>query len=292
MTWEASTGARAGVTGTFAVSPRAPLVSPQPPGEGAEASRAGVGKSAAEHDQLHLGISPATSSHPSAHVHPSSPPPPRRPCTEADHPTHTDPIGGVSRFEYTHFDLLTARTSPDGVRYEFDHDLELRLTKVTSPQGLTWNYEYDAAGRLITETDFDDRTLTYTYDPADRLTSRRNALGEETRFERNELGQVIRKDAAGRITTYAYDMTDQLAEAIGPDDIRLTLLRDRFGRLRSETVDGRTLTYIYDEMGRRTGRTTPTGATTHGRTTPRAAAPAWWPQAARSTSPTTRQAAN
>jgi len=175
---------------------------------------------------------------------------------------HTDPVGGVSRFEYTHFDLLTARRGPDGVRYDFDHDLELRLTKVTSPQGLTWNYEYDAAGRLITETDFDDRTLTYTYDPADRLASRRNALGGVRRFDRNELGQVIRKDAAGRVTTYAYDMTDQLAEAIGPDDTRLTLLRDRFGRLRSETVDGRTLTYTYDEMGRRTGRTTPTGATT------------------------------
>uniref|UniRef100_UPI000B02267C RHS repeat-associated core domain-containing protein n=1 Tax=Streptomyces cellulosae TaxID=1968 RepID=UPI000B02267C len=176
--------------------------------------------------------------------------------------THTDPMGGISRFEYTHFDLLTARTGPDGVRYNFDHDKELRLTKVTNPQGLTWTYDYDAAGRLITETDFDDRTLAYTYDPADRLTSRRNAFGEETRFEHNALGQVIRKDAAGRITTYAHDMTDQLAEAIGPDDTRLTLLRDRYGLLRAETVDGRTLTYTYDELGRRTGRTTPTGATT------------------------------
>ncbi|MFF3329103.1 putative T7SS-secreted protein [Streptomyces sp. NPDC002888] len=176
--------------------------------------------------------------------------------------THTDPIGGISRFEYTHFDLLTARTGPDGVRYEFDHDLELRLTKVTNPQGLMWDYEYDAAGRLITETDFDDRTLTYTYDQVDRLISRTNALGEVTGFEHNELGQMIRKDVAGRVTTYAYDMTDQLAEAIGPDDTRLTLLRDRFGRLRSETVDGRTLAYTYDELGRRTGRTTPAGATT------------------------------
>jgi hypothetical protein len=77
------TKAHAGVTGPFAVSPRAPLGSPQPHGEGAEASRDGVGKSAAEHDQLHLGISPATSSRPSAHVYPSSPPPPPRPCTEA-----------------------------------------------------------------------------------------------------------------------------------------------------------------------------------------------------------------
>ncbi|MGW0285855.1 putative T7SS-secreted protein [Streptomyces sp. NPDC003236] len=176
--------------------------------------------------------------------------------------SHTDPLGGVSRFEYTHFDLLTARTGPDGVRYEFDHDAELRLTQVTNPQGLTWTYEYDAAGQLVTETDFDDRTLTYEYDPAGRLTTRRNALGETLAFARNELGQVIRKNAGGRVTTYAYDFTDQLAQATGPDGTTLTLLRDRYGRLHSETVDGRTLTYTYDAMGRRAGRTTPTGATT------------------------------
>ncbi|MFH8338670.1 putative T7SS-secreted protein [Streptomyces sp. AM6-12] len=176
--------------------------------------------------------------------------------------THTDALGGVTRFEYTHFDLLSARTGPDGVRYEFTHDAELRLTKVTNPQGLTWDYTYDAAGRLLAETDFDNRTLTYAYDPAGRLTSRRNALGEVVSFERNELGQTLRKNAAGQVTTYAYDLTDQLAQATGPDGTTLTLLRDRHGRLRSETVDGRTLTYTYDELGRRTGRTTPTGAVT------------------------------
>ncbi|MFE2381676.1 putative T7SS-secreted protein [Streptomyces misionensis] len=174
--------------------------------------------------------------------------------------SHTDPLGGVSRFSYTHFDLLSSRTGPDGVRYEFDHDAELRLTKVTNPQGLTWEYAYDAAGRLVAETDFDHRTLTYEYDPAGRLTSRRSALGEQISFERNEIGQVLRKNAAGRITTFAYDLTDQLAEATGPDGTTLTLLRDRHGRLRSETVNGRTLTYTYDALGRRTGRTTPTGA--------------------------------
>ncbi|MFJ2399505.1 putative T7SS-secreted protein [Streptomyces sp. NPDC087843] len=176
--------------------------------------------------------------------------------------SHTDPMGGVTQFEYTHFDLLTARTGPDGARYEFTHDSELRLTQVTHPQGLTWTYDYDAAGRLVTETDFDGRTLTYAYDAANRLTSRMNALGEVMTFERNELGQVIRKDAAGLITTYAYDLTDELAHATGPDGTTITLLRDRHGRLRSETVNGRTSTYAYDTLGRPSGRTTPTGAIT------------------------------
>ncbi|MFI6459136.1 putative T7SS-secreted protein [Streptomyces sp. NPDC050538] len=175
--------------------------------------------------------------------------------------THTDPLGGVSHFEYTHFDLLTSRTGPDGVRYEFTHDKELNLTQVTNPQGLSWSYAYNAAGRLIGESDFDDCTLTYTHDATGHLISRTNALGETTEFERNELGQVTRKNAAGQVTTYAYDMTDGLAQATGPDTT-LTILRDRHGRVRSETVDGRELTYRYDEFGRRTGRTTPTGGTT------------------------------
>ncbi|UYQ62735.1 putative T7SS-secreted protein [Streptomyces peucetius] len=172
---------------------------------------------------------------------------------------HTDALGQVSRFEYTHFDLLCARTGPDGVRYEFTHDHELRLTQVLNPQGLTWNYAYDAAGHLISETDFDNRTLTYDRDAAGRLVARTDALGQTIRYERDELDRLVRKDAAGKVTTFAYDFTGQLAEAVN-DDATVTWLRDRHGRLVSETVDGRTMSYTYDVLGRRTGRTTPTGA--------------------------------
>jgi RHS repeat-associated protein len=176
--------------------------------------------------------------------------------------SHTNSKGDVTRFEYTHFDLLAARTGPDGVRYEFAHDTELRLTKVSNPLGLTWNYEYDAAGRLVAETDFDGRTLTYAHDAVGRLTSRTNALGQTVTLERNELGQIRRKDANGRVTVYNYDFTGQLAEASGPDGITLSVLRDRYGRVLEETVDGRRMTFTYDEHGRRSGRTTPSGAKT------------------------------
>lgn len=179
---------------------------------------------------------------------------------EGNRTSHTDPMGATSHFEYTHFDLLAARTGPDGVRHAFTHDSELRLTQVTNPQGLTWNYQYDPAGRLISETDFDDRTQTYTHDASGRVTARTTPLGQTIRLDRNALGQVTRKDAAGTVTTFAYDLTDQLTQAISPDTT-LTLLRDRFGRLRTESVNGRELSYAYDELGRPVGRTTPTGAT-------------------------------
>ncbi|MFF3380105.1 DUF6531 domain-containing protein [Streptomyces sp. NPDC002680] len=186
---------------------------------------------------------------------------------EGNRTAHTDVMGAVSRYEYTHFDLLSARTGPDGVRYEFTHDTELRLVQVTNPQGLTWNYEYDPAGRLISETDFDDRTLTYDHDAAGRLRARTNALGQTIGYERNARGQIFRKDAEGQVTTFSYDHADELVQAVGPD-ITLTLQRDNLGRLKSETVSestsetagSRTLTHTYDGLGRRTGRTTPSGA--------------------------------
>ncbi|MBM7440948.1 putative T7SS-secreted protein [Streptomyces sp. HB132] len=174
--------------------------------------------------------------------------------------THTDAMGAVARFEYTHFDLLTARTGPDGVRYEFAYDHELRLTQVLNPQGLTWNYDYDAAGHLISETDFDDRTLNYERDAAGRLTARTDALGQTIRYERDELDRIVSKNSAGAVSTFAYDFSDQLAEAVNADTT-ITYLRDRYGRLRSETVNGRTMTYEYDQLGRRTGRTTPSAVT-------------------------------
>ncbi|MFD9476779.1 putative T7SS-secreted protein [Streptomyces nojiriensis] len=173
--------------------------------------------------------------------------------------THTDAVGGVTRFTYTHFDLLATRTGPDGVRYEFHHDAELRLTQVVNPSGQSWDYGYDAVGRLISETDFDDRTLTYTHDAAGGLASRTDAAGRTIRYERDELGRVVAKDVQGTVTTFTYYPSGELAEAVGPEST-VTHLRDRYGRLRSETVNGRTTTYTHDGLGRRTSRTTPSGA--------------------------------
>ncbi|MCX4970203.1 DUF6531 domain-containing protein [Streptomyces sp. NBC_00654] len=173
--------------------------------------------------------------------------------------THTDAMGAVSRFEYTHFDLMTSRTGPDGVCFEFTHDHELRLTQVLNPQGLTWDYVYDSAGHLMSETDFDGRTLTYERDAAGRLIARTDALGQVIRYERDELDRIVCKNAAGAVTTFSYDLSDQLAEAVNAD-ATITYLRDRYGRLRSETVNGRKMSYEYDRLGRRTGRTTPSGA--------------------------------
>ncbi|WP_371528952.1 DUF6531 domain-containing protein [Streptomyces sp. NBC_01283] len=174
--------------------------------------------------------------------------------------SHTDQLGQVSHFEYTHFDLLSARTNPDGARHEFTYDTSLRLKQVTNSMGMTWSYDHDEVGRLKAETDFDGRTLTYTHDATGRLASRTDALGQTITFDRDVLGQVVRKDAAGTVSTYSHDLLGRLTHATA-SECTLVLERDRAGRLLTESVNGRTLTYAYDDAGRRTGRTTPVGAT-------------------------------
>ncbi|MFG2788747.1 DUF6531 domain-containing protein [Streptomyces sp. NPDC048419] len=178
--------------------------------------------------------------------------------------SHTDPVGGSTAFEYTYFDLVAARTDPDGVRHEFVHDTELRLMKVVNASGHTWNYEYDAAGRIVAETDFDSRTRKYRLDAAGFLTARTNACGQTVRYTRNTLGQMVRKDVEGQVTTFDYDPSRRLIHASGPD-ATVALVLDERGRRRLETVNGRALQCAYDDLGRRVGRTTPTGATSEWR---------------------------
>ncbi|MEU3520467.1 RHS repeat-associated core domain-containing protein [Streptomyces sp. NPDC006654] len=172
---------------------------------------------------------------------------------------HVNAGGGVTTYEYTHFDLLSARTDPNGVRYEFSYSPSLNLTRVTDPRGLTWEYTYDAAGRLIGEKDFDDRRVHYGRDAAGRLVSRTNPLGQTVRYSLDAVGRTIAKDVAGEVTSYEYDADGLLSRALGPgcDVIRH---RDAAGRVVAETTNGRTLSFRYDARGRRTARTTPTGA--------------------------------
>ncbi|RZU45494.1 RHS repeat-associated protein [Streptomyces sp. BK022] len=175
--------------------------------------------------------------------------------------THTDELGGVTRFAYTWFDELAARTDPDGARHTFAYDTELRLSSVGNPQGRQWTYRYGPSGLTESQTDFDGRTASYAYDAAGRLVARTTPLGQHIRFAYDPVGNVLEKDAAGVLTRYSYDHADRLVSAVSPAS-SLTVERDATGRLLAETVDGRTMRYGYDPSGELISRTTPTAALT------------------------------
>nr|WP_237540513.1 RHS repeat-associated core domain-containing protein [Streptomyces sp. SID4917] len=176
---------------------------------------------------------------------------------------HTHATGSVTSYEYGPFGQLVARTTPDGVRHEFAYDTELRRTRVTDGRGLSWTYAYDRAGRLLSETDFDGRTLSYGHDPLGQLVSRTNPLGQTLTVDRDALGRIVAKSAPEGTTRYGYNALGRLVRIVSPTS-ELTVEHDVLGRVVEEVTDGRAVRFSYDEAGRRAGRTTPSGASTHG----------------------------
>jgi RHS repeat-associated protein len=175
---------------------------------------------------------------------------------------HDDQIGQVTRFEVGPFDLTGARTDPDGGRFVFRYDTELRLRTVTNADGLAWRYEYDAAGHLVRETDFNGRALGYAYDAAGQLIRRTNGIGQAIEYDHDLVGNVTSKRTPDSVTTFAYDPSRRLLAAAN-DDAELRLTRDPMGRVLSETYGGRTTQFSYDALGRRVARRTPSGARSH-----------------------------
>ncbi|MFI9247219.1 DUF6531 domain-containing protein [Streptomyces sp. NPDC053086] len=178
---------------------------------------------------------------------------------EANLLSHTDAAGNTTHHTPGPFDVPTTRTDPDGARYEFAYDTELRLTGVTNPQGRTWSYTYDEAGRLVAETDFNGCTLTYVHDAAGQLASCTNGAGENLHLTRDAVGRVVeRRSGSDTVATFAYGPDGGLAHAANAD-AEVVLERDSLGRVLSETVNGRTTRNAYDALGRRIRRVTPSG---------------------------------
>ncbi|MFJ5230138.1 polymorphic toxin type 30 domain-containing protein [Kitasatospora sp. NPDC088391] len=174
--------------------------------------------------------------------------------------THTDQLGRTSTFEYTHFETLAARTSPDGARITFTHNAAMQLVAVTNALGQQWQYSYDPAGRLTAERDFHGGVTSYRLDGAGRISAAVNPAGEQTAYTYDVLDRLVSRETADGATTFGYDLAGNLVRAANADTV-LARTVDPAGNLLTETVNGRTVSFTLDTLGRRTGRTTPTGHT-------------------------------
>jgi RHS repeat-associated protein len=151
-----------------------------------------------------------------------------------------------------------ARTEPDGTRYRFTYDTELRLTEVTNPLGRAWRYTYDAAGQLVREVDFNGRVVGYAYDDGGEIMARETGLGARIEFARDLLGRVVEKRTPEGVTSYVYDPLGRLLRATGPD-AELVFQRDPAGHVVAEAINGRTVVSRYNAAGRRVFRAIPGG---------------------------------
>ncbi|WP_278264282.1 RHS repeat-associated core domain-containing protein [Nocardia sp. AG03] len=186
---------------------------------------------------------------------------------EANLLTHTNQIGAVTRYTYGSFDLVATKQAPDGTITAYTHDTERRLTTVTNPLGDTWTYEYDIAGNVCTETDYNGSITRTEHDLLNRPTVITTPTGIQRRQFYDILGRFTGVSTdTGEWITNTYTPTGHLVTARnGLHDSTIhavTFDRTLAGRLQAQHVDGRTTYYVNDNHGRRTGYTTPSGATT------------------------------
>ncbi|MFB4194511.1 DUF6531 domain-containing protein [Streptomyces carpaticus] len=174
--------------------------------------------------------------------------------------SQVDEEGRTTTFQYGPFDLLRSRSDPDGARYLFQRDSELRIDSIINPLGFSWNYTYDSAGRLVSEKDFNGRAVTYSYDATGDLDQQTDSLGHSMTLRRNALGLVTEKTLPTGTTHYAYDLMGRMVAASGPD-CELVLQRDVLGQIVRESINGASVTHSYDTRGRLATRHSPSGHT-------------------------------
>ena len=146
--------------------------------------------------------------------------------------THvTDPLGGISYFEYDLAGRLTAKVSPmhyvqgatlpDLPRQTFIYDKMDRLTTKTDTYiaygTSTWKsiaserLEYDKNGNILKKTDANNNTTNMSYDLANRLVLTTDPVANSTQFAYDGLGRLIRQtDANGVFTDFAYDLAGNI----------------------------------------------------------------------------------
>ncbi|UXY15344.1 hypothetical protein N8I74_18865 [Chitiniphilus purpureus] len=136
-------------------------------------------------------------------------------------------------------------------------------------------YDYDALGRLERIMDAQGHQTTFTYDANGNRTSRKDALGRETRYAYDPLNRLVRithpdggivelrydardnlvsvKDALGFTTTYTYNGFDDLIRLLSPDSGSSTTTYDASGLPQSRTdARGKTASVTRDDLGRPT----------------------------------------
>ncbi|WP_186315737.1 DNRLRE domain-containing protein [Catellatospora sichuanensis] len=128
--------------------------------------------------------------------------------------------------------ILTYQTALSGNTAE--------LLSKRSPEGRTWTFGYSGEADLLTvtvpagtaTTTAGDYTTTYTYDTWGQLLSAKDANGNTTRYENQDVTGKPRRvvDALGKVTTAGYDSRGNLTELVDPLLKRTTQTYDGFGR--------------------------------------------------------------
>jgi len=197
-----------------------------------------------------------------------------------------DPLGrGVIKNIYDNDGRLIAQEDANGVRTEFDHNIEGRESVVTNRRGYITRYFYDDRGNVTVTVDADGATV-FEYDADDNLLSTMNPLGEMStasyddrrnqltqtndlghtvRFDYNQRGQETKIfDARGNVPfENSYDALGNLRQVKDPEGNIATQTPNAKGLIESrvDALLGETL-MTYDNLGNKRTETDAEGNVT------------------------------
>ncbi|RSS17316.1 hypothetical protein EF914_25685 [Streptomyces sp. WAC05458] len=202
------------------------------------------------------------------------------------HGPRTNDATTILRYSYSTDRNLTEVVNSSGLPFRLDYDDRARVVSWTDRNGSWYRFGYDDDDRCVTGRGAGGHlNCTIDYDPARGLTTYTDSLGHVTRYEHNELLQLVgvtdplgqreslewdrhgrllkQTDPLGRETGYTYDEAGNVNSITGPDGRRATAEYNQW-HLPVVTVggDGAVRTYTYDDRGNRTSVVEPGGATT------------------------------
>ena len=203
----------------------------------------------------------------------------------------TDPLDGVTSYEYDDLQRITKITQPDpdgagsqtAPETTYAYNAQGKLDEITDPIGRDTTFGYDDQGRRDEVTDdsgnkttyeFDDLNqitkvtlpdpdgvgsltapvTTYAYDEYQRLTTITDPESGATYFTYDDAGNLLTlKDSVNNITSFAYDGLGNLTMETNELDDSRSFYYDRSGRLtRRVDRNEQILQFAYDQLNRTT----------------------------------------
>ena len=198
----------------------------------------------------------------------------------------TDQAGQTVAVTSTASGRITGFTHPDGRQWTLGYDAAGNLTSITDGANRTRHFAYNADNLLVEVTGADGvKELTNVYDSdqrvvtqtdgagyvrtiaysEDHVTTLTDALGNVSRLDHNDDGQLVREvDQEGGSTRTYYDANSNPVTSIDANGNTHTSTFDVYGRVQSYTNPaGETTSYTYNSAGDLTSISSvaPTGAT-------------------------------
>jgi RHS repeat-associated protein len=171
----------------------------------------------------------------------------------------TDALGNITRFTYDANGNRTSMIDANGNTTSYVYDALNRRVRTIFPDATFTTMAYAACcessacnERLTSETDQAGNMTSSEYDILGRLTKVINAIGGQTTYAYDEIGnKITQTDPNGNISKWAYDNLGRVLKHTLPLGMSETFTYDGNGNIISKTdFNGSTTTYVYDASNR------------------------------------------